>query len=96
MDPGVAIVGSCVAWPWCLMSPVFSVGGVGGGVSSELSVGDVGKAAVGNTVLAPGPSVRLLSRSPVFWRAGVGVGECCCHAAADDQFLVRDAAAALE
>ena len=35
------------------MSPVFSVRGVGGGVSSELSVRDIGKEAVGNAVLDP-------------------------------------------
>ena len=53
MAPGVAIIGSCVVGPWCLMSPVFSVRGVGGGVSSELSVRDIGKEAVGNAVLDP-------------------------------------------
>ena len=96
MAPGVAIVGSCVAWPWCLISPVFSVGSVGGGVTSGLSVGDVGKAAVRNGVLAPSPSVRLLSRSPVFWRVGFKVGGCFHFAAADAQCLIIDDFAAPE
>ena len=76
LAPGVAIVGSCVAWIWCLASPVFSVRGVSDGVSSGFSVGDVGQAVVWNAVLAPGTSMLLLSRSPV--RFGVGVGGCCC------------------
>ena len=84
--PGVAIVGSCVVWLWCLTSLVFSVGGMGGG--------DVGEAAVGNAVLASGPYVRLLSQSPVRFR--VGVGWCCRCAAAADQLLVQDAVADLE
>ena len=75
------IVGSCVVWIWCLTSPVFSVGVVGGG--------DVGEAAVENVVLASGPSVQLLSRSPV--RFGVGVVGFCHFAAAAAQFLVVDA-----
>ena len=65
-------------------------------MSLELFVGDVGQAAVGNALLAPSPSVQLLLRSPVFWRVGVGVGGCCCHAAADVQFFVGDAVVALE
>ena len=68
------------------MFQVFSVGSVGGG--------DVSEAAVGNAVLASGPSVQLLSRSPV--RLGVGVGGCCCCAAAAAQFLVGDAVVAPE
>ena len=46
----------------CLTSPVLSVEGVGGGVSPGLSFGDVGKAAGGNTVMAPSPFVWLPSR----------------------------------
>ena len=56
--------------------------------------GDVGEADLENVVLASGPSVRLLSQSPV--RFGVGVGGCCCYAASDAQFLVIDAVSALE
>ena len=63
-------------------------------MSSGFSIGNVGKAAVGNAVLAPGPSVRLLSRSTV--RFGVGVGGCCRCAAAGAHFLVGDAVAAPE
>ena len=67
-------MGSCVVWLWCLTSPVFYVGGVGGD--------DIGEAAVGNLVFASGPYVRLLPQSPV--RFGVGIGGCChCAAAAD-------------
>ena len=32
LAPGVDIVGSCVAWLWCLTSPVFSVGALGNAV----------------------------------------------------------------
>ena len=60
-------------------------------MSPELSVRDVGKPAGGDAVLAPSPSVRLLSRSPVCWRVGVGVGVCGCRAAADSQVLSGDA-----
>ena len=63
-----------------------SVGGVGGS--------DVGEAAVENAVLASGPSVRLLLRSPI--RFGVVVVGCCCCAAASAQFLVEDVVAAPE
>ena len=56
--------------------------------------GDVGEADIGNVVLASGPSVRLLSRSPV--RFGFKVGGCCCCAAASAQFLVEDVVAAPE
>ena len=90
----MAIVGSSFAWLWCLTSPVFSVGGVGGGASLGYSVGDVGKAAVGNAVLAPGNSMQLLLRPSL--RFGVGVGGCCRCAAADVQFLVGDVVAAPE
>ena len=62
----------------------------------ELSSGDVGKAAGGNAVLAPSPSVQLLSQSPVFWRVGVGVGVCGRHAAADAHVLAGDAVASPE
>ena len=89
LAPGVDIVGSCVAWLWCLTPPVVSIGGLSGGVSSGFSVGDVGTA-----VLAPGPSVRLISRSLV--RFGVRVGGRCCCAAADAQFFVVDSVAAPE
>ena len=86
MAPRVAIVGSCVVWLWCLTSPVFYVGGVGGG--------EVGEAAVENAVLASGPSVRLLYRSSV--RFEVGVGGCCRCAAAASQLLVGNAVEAPE
>ena len=48
--------------------------------------GDVGEVDVENVVLASGPSVRLLSQSPVRFGAGVG-GYCSCAAEAF-QFLV--------
>ena len=82
----VAIIGYCVVWICCLTSPVFSIRGVGSG--------DVGKAAVGNAVLASGTSVRLLSQSPV--RFGFGVGGCCLCAAAAAQLPVVDAVTDLE
>ena len=84
----MAIVGSCVDWPWCLTSPVFSDGGMDGDVYLGLSVRDVGQAAVGNAVSSPSPSGRLLFRSPVFWIVGFGVGVCCRCAVADAKFLV--------
>ena len=65
-------------------------------MSPELSVGDVGKASGGNVVLAPSPSVRILLRSPVFFRFGVGVGLCGRRAAADAQVLAGDAVASLK
>ena len=49
-------------WPWFLISLVLSVRGMGGGVYPEVSVGDIGKGAGGNAVLAPSPSVWLLLR----------------------------------
>ena len=89
----MAIFGSCVAGHRCLTSSVLSNGSVGGGVSLELSVGDVGKSEGGNTVLALSPTMRILSRSPVFWRVWAGVGVCGCCDAADSQVLVGDAVA---
>ena len=96
MAPGLAIVGSSVDGPWCMISPVFSIGDIGGGVSPKLFVRDVGKAVGGNAVLDSSPFVWLRSQSPVLWRVGVGVGGCVCLAAADAQFLVGDAVAAPE
>ena len=75
---------------WCLTSLVLSVGGVGGRVSPELSVGDVGKTVGGNAVLYPSTYVLLPSRSPVFEELGWG-SVCGCHAAEDSQGLEGDA-----
>ena len=92
----MAIVGSCVARHCRLTSPVLSVGAVGGRVSLELSVGDVGKESGGNTVLSLSPSVRLLLRSPVFGRVGVRVCVCAHRVASDAQVLAGDAVLSME
>ena len=81
---------------WCLTSPVLSVRDMGGGVSPELSAGDVGKASGGNAVLSLSPSMRVLSQSPVFWRVGFRVCVCCFCAASYAQVLAGDAVASPE
>ena len=62
----------------------------------EFSVGDIGKAAGGNAVLAPSPSVRLLLRYSFLLRFLVGVGVWSRRAATDAQVFVGDAVVAPE